>query len=83
MVNKHFIFIQEGVFKEVRSSLYLFFLINKICFHSAAPAVKGVFLNLAAKLALASRLRTHHSCKSVRFTPHFRSLMIINYNYEL
>jgi hypothetical protein len=28
---------------------------------------KGVFLNLASKLALESRLRAHHPCKNVRF----------------
>jgi hypothetical protein len=29
--------------------------------------ISCVHLNLSSKLALESRLRTHHSCKSVRF----------------
>jgi hypothetical protein len=39
--------------------------------------LKGVFLNLASQLALKSRLRTHHSCKSVRFKQLIRDLLSV------
>jgi hypothetical protein len=32
-----------------------------------STSVRCFFFNLTSKLALESRLRTHHSCKSVRF----------------
>jgi hypothetical protein len=39
--------------------------------------IKGVFLNLASQLALESRLRTHHSCKSVKFKQLIRDLLSV------
>jgi hypothetical protein len=45
--------------------------------NNLGPVVKGVFLNLASKLALESRLRTHHWCKNLRFKQLIRDLLSV------